>query len=207
MPAHKIKTIKVNLLPKDPFTESPLGKFLSWALSAGRYIVVFTELIVILTFLSRFTLDRQLTDLNEEILKKQAILDSYEDLETKIRSIQAKAKFLSKIEDAQQLVPVTKFVLEKIPDDIIFEDFDTRDDKFIISGKSYSQTSLANFIDVLKAETTFADVNLDKINTNEKDTGISFILRAIFAAKPDSISTSGSPNPTPATTNKETNNP
>jgi hypothetical protein len=61
---------EINLLPKEEFEKKPLGKFLVWALSIGRYIVIFTELIVILAFLSRFKLDRDLADLNQSVREK-----------------------------------------------------------------------------------------------------------------------------------------
>jgi hypothetical protein len=69
-PARKKLDINVNLLPQDPFFETVFGRFLKWALSIGRYIVIFTELIVILSFASRFTLDRMVTDLTHPQSKR-----------------------------------------------------------------------------------------------------------------------------------------
>jgi hypothetical protein len=65
---------EINLLPREEFEKKPIGKFLTWALSIGRYIIIFTELIVILAFLSRFKLDRDLSDLNQSIREKQAVI-------------------------------------------------------------------------------------------------------------------------------------
>jgi hypothetical protein len=53
--ARKKKTI--NFLPEDELEKSPIGRFLKWALKAGRYIIVLTELIVVVVFISRFRLD------------------------------------------------------------------------------------------------------------------------------------------------------
>lgn len=74
---------KLNLLPTDRFEYSRLGRFLKWALSAGRYVVVFTELIVIIAFISRFWFDRQLTDLREQRVQKSAIVASFKDTQNK----------------------------------------------------------------------------------------------------------------------------
>ena len=41
---------QINLLPKDKWEVGVIGKLLKWALNIGRYIVVFTELIVISAF-------------------------------------------------------------------------------------------------------------------------------------------------------------
>src|SRR3989338_1332237 len=92
----------INLLPQDPFEASFLGKFLKWALSVGRYIVIGTELVVIGSFLTRFSLDRQVTDLNESIAQKQAIIASYGDLESKLRLLQAQLKLVEEL-DGQTL--------------------------------------------------------------------------------------------------------
>ena len=47
---------RVNLLPSDRFEFSKAGKFLDWALTTGRYLVVLTELIVTMAFYPDFGL-------------------------------------------------------------------------------------------------------------------------------------------------------
>lgn len=80
---------QLNLLPSDRFEYSKLGRFLKWALSAGRYLVVFTELIVIVAFISRFWFDRQLTDLREQRIQKSALVDSFKNIQNKFLATQA----------------------------------------------------------------------------------------------------------------------
>lgn len=80
---------KLNFLPSDRFEYSKLGRFLKWALSAGRYLVVFTELIVIVAFISRFWFDRQLTDLREQRVQKSALVDSFKNIQNKFLATQA----------------------------------------------------------------------------------------------------------------------
>ena len=57
----------INLLPREEFEQKTVGRFLIWALTVGRWIVIVTELIVITAFLSRFKLDRDLANLYEKI--------------------------------------------------------------------------------------------------------------------------------------------
>jgi hypothetical protein len=64
----------INLLPKSEFELSFRGRFLKWALSTGRHIIILTELVVIIAFLSRFKLDQDLADLTDEVNGKQEIL-------------------------------------------------------------------------------------------------------------------------------------
>lgn len=181
MPANKHKYLHINLLPKDAFAQSGVGKFLNWALSTGRYIVIFTEMIVILTFLSRFTLDRQLTDLNETILNKQAVLESYSNIEAITRNIQAKAQFIEELEGQVSTVDLLDFLASQAPDDVIFEQLDVKTDRFSLIAVAYSSESLEDFINTLKAqEDRFSDVILDKITTTEKSVGINFTVTANF---------------------------
>ena len=76
---------EINLLPKEKWETGTAGKLLKWALSIGRYIVVFTELVVISAFLYRFSLDRKLMDINEQVNQQKKIIVTYGDLETNFR--------------------------------------------------------------------------------------------------------------------------
>ena len=61
------RSVEFNLFPKEPWERGAVGQLLTWVLSVGRYVVVFTELIVISAFLYRFGLDRNLTDLRASV--------------------------------------------------------------------------------------------------------------------------------------------
>ncbi len=80
----------VNLLPKSEFELSLAGKFLSWAITTGRYIIIATELVVILAFLSRFKLDQDLSDVNTTISGQKMVLTRQMSLENEFRLTQAR---------------------------------------------------------------------------------------------------------------------
>jgi len=80
----------INLLPKDSFSYSALGKFLAWATTTGRVLVVLTEFVVLLAFGSRFYFDKKVNDLKEEVDQKQAQIQAFADTENEIRIILAK---------------------------------------------------------------------------------------------------------------------
>ena len=71
----------IELLPKEEWEKTSLGKFIKWVLTVGRYIVIFTELIVISAFISRFKLDRDLSKIYEDIEKKQSLVVASSDFE------------------------------------------------------------------------------------------------------------------------------
>ncbi len=80
----------INLLPKDSFNYSALGKFLSWATTSGRVLVVLTEFVVLLAFGSRFYFDKKVNDLKEEVDQKQVQIQAFADTEKAIRTVLAK---------------------------------------------------------------------------------------------------------------------
>lgn len=81
---------KINLLPPSEFEVSFWGRFLRWAVTTGRYIIIITELVVIVAFLSRFKLDSDISALNAEITGKKNLLDSQYQTEQEFRKIQTK---------------------------------------------------------------------------------------------------------------------
>jgi Tfp pilus assembly protein PilN len=99
MPA---KIASVNLLEKDEFSESPIGRLVTWATTNGRYIIIATEIVVLLAFISRFSLDRKLTDLNEEIEQKSAIIQANTQFENDFNKLQSQLSQLNSITGVQK---------------------------------------------------------------------------------------------------------
>jgi len=178
--SHHQKDITVNLLPRDAFTNSTIGHILTWSLSTGRYIVVFTEMIVILTFLSRFTLDRKLTDLNETILKQQAVVESFGDLEPKVRNIQKKTEFIRQFNSRVKVLDLLDFLDANTPETITLDKLSVRADSFSLESVAYSPLVLNTFVNTLRGDPRFSDVSLGQISTTEKESGISFSISAQF---------------------------
>ena len=73
MPA---RVVGINLLPQSEFGQTFWGRFLKWAVSTGRYFLIFVELVVIIAFMSRFKLDKDLADLADNIAGKKAVLEA-----------------------------------------------------------------------------------------------------------------------------------
>lgn len=80
----------LNLLPKSELERTTWGRVLKWALSGGRYIVILTEMVVIVAFLSRFKLDQDMSDLGERINGKKNVLEVQTAAEIKFRQVQDK---------------------------------------------------------------------------------------------------------------------
>lgn len=171
--------ININLVPEDPFFETVLGKALRWALSVGRYLVIFTELVVILSFVARFTLDRQLTNLNDSIHQKTTVIESYADLEQQVRLIQHKTDQYKQIDQQTNIVEVFPALTQIMPNGIQLNSLTIRPGNIIISGQALSQTALNILINNFQLSTDFHRVSVDKIEASEvRQIGFEFLINA-----------------------------
>lgn len=175
MPA---STVSVNLLDQDQFEQSPVGRIVGWAVTFGRYIMITTEMVVLLAFISRFSLDRKLTDLNESISQKQIIIEANKDFEDEFNKTQEKIKFIKNHLAIQQKPVDNLFFLKSImPTEVFIEKLNIAPES--ISGEAQAGTTagFATFINNLKTHPEFNDISLGEIKKNPL-TGIAFTFNA-----------------------------
>ena len=159
MPARQI-----NLLPQDAFTTSTGGKLLYFAITVGRYVVVFTELIVILAFLSRFFLDRRISDLNDRIKQQVAVLDANRDFEETFRFVQGRLTSSSQILARQ--FSVTLFldkVTPLVPQDINLTAVGYESGQMSLSGTAPTINDLRQLVFNLQTSNLFGDITLSNV--------------------------------------------
>lgn len=175
----KPAAININLVPKDPFFHTTVGRALQWALSAGRYIIIFTELIVIISFAARFTLDRQITDLNGDIVQKQATIENYGELEKNFLLAQSKIENVQQIEQDVNITDVFEKLTEVTPQDVTMSQLSISPDSISATGKTVSQTSFNLLINNLQLSPQFRNVSVSKVES--EDTGSPGLLFTITA--------------------------
>ncbi|MBI2611802.1 PilN domain-containing protein [Candidatus Gottesmanbacteria bacterium] len=182
MPA-SAKPIKINLLSREDFESTFLGQFLHWALSYGRYIIIFTQIIVLSVFFSRFILDREHIDLKESVEQKQALIQSISDVENEIRKIQDRLKKIKDI-DTIQTVPlnVINFIQNITPLDIFFTQVTLGKDSIKLIGVSRNLGSLSSLLYQLKRSNKFSEITLDEIVRNS-DSSVEFSIGVEFNPK------------------------
>lgn len=169
----------INLLPQEEFEKSPIGKFFKWALNAGRYIVIFTELIVIISFLSRFKLDSDLTRLNKDISEKQAVIASFGDLEKNVRSLQTKLKIIkSKQEAGIKITQALDECSSITPPDVALSDLSIKESSISLKGIALSHQGLAAFIEGFKQSKLFDEIDLKSILSKGEGLEIQFEITA-----------------------------
>jgi hypothetical protein len=177
LPKNRLATISLNLLPKDKFSDSILGKFLIWSLSIGRYLVILTELVVILTFISRFKLDRDLTDLNEKINAQKQIILSYADMETQFITVQAKTEFIKTQQEAPTGIVTMDFLEKSLPVDMKLSQLNIQATGFTITGSSLSAQSIKRLTTQIAAQYPKTEISLSEVMLNSRTGGIDFTLR------------------------------
>lgn len=91
----------INLLEETTTPKTFWEKFYLWALTIGRFVVVGTEAIVLLVFIARFKLDRDLNDITDSLESKYIILQTLSTTEEKARSAQMLLGDLREISDLQ----------------------------------------------------------------------------------------------------------
>lgn len=171
--------IDINLVPKDPFFLTPLGRTLQWSLSVGRYIVMFTELVVVLSFVTRFYLDRQITDLNGIIFQSQNVIESYGEFEEQFREVQAKIIQYQQIEQTKNIVEIFPALAAVIPDGVELQELSIFPERVALTGAVLSQRSLNLLINNLQLSPDFTNVVVSTIESEgSASSGFTFKLTA-----------------------------
>lgn len=166
--------LSINLLTQDEFSSSQTGKILLWALSVGRYIVVVTELIVIMSFLSRFKLDRDLTDLNEAIERQKAIIQSYGNLENQFKQTQNQLQFIRENTPVYGADATLAILGRTLPSDVKVDELTLNTEGFSFTATALSMDSFTQFIKALFNQPEVADVILGTVDTKDQGLIINF---------------------------------
>ena len=114
------KQKEISLLPEEKTgLQSTLEKAFDWLVNTGRWIIVFTELIVILAFLSRFWLDQRLADIYAKNVQKIAIIEAASDFENEFRTLQKQTDQIGSLQKEQKdQAEVLENIVALLPPDI-----------------------------------------------------------------------------------------
>ncbi len=158
------KQISINLIGEEEMENTPVGRIVSWAVTYGRYIMIGTEIIVLLAFISRFSLDRKLTDLKESVTEKEEIIIANQEFEMSFRSLQDQ---VSKIQNLLS-IPTTAFnalntVGFLLPADVYFTTLDVNRERVLANAIAGSTNGFSQFIANLQAAQMFGNVDIGDV--------------------------------------------
>lgn len=145
-------------------------KFMNWALTVGRLIVVLTEIVAVSAFVYRFSLDEKLIDLNSAIKQKQILISLLKQDEDKYRNLQDRIALASDL--SEKNAKTNKIVLDifgLIPQGSRVDNLIFNKDKLTINANINSVSSLTDFINTLKSYPDIKAISID--NIENKPTG------------------------------------
>ena len=169
---------EINLLPEDPFFSTIMGRTIRWALTAGRYMIIFTELVVIVSFATRFKLDRERTDLNNSIQHKTAMIESYGDLEEKFKAIQTRLAYFKEVNNNKIDTDLFLYLNQIIPTGVTIDNLTISSNHVSVSGTVPSQAVFNTLIANLKQSAKFSQVSIGKIEKNSEEDQFDFKFSA-----------------------------
>ncbi len=176
MPA--TSTVEINLLGSSKQELSPVGRMITWITTYGRYIMITTEMIVLIAFISRFSLDRQLTDLKDEISQKQDIIAYNQGLEITFKRTQDSLNKIKVLLDRQSKPTDTIQTLHTLlPSGTYFQTLSINNGKVTAQITSLTVQSFSQLLLNLNATKSLKNI---EIGTIDKATsiGIQYTLEA-----------------------------
>ncbi len=178
---------EISLLPEENNSQSFSNRFIRWLTTAGRFVIVFTELIVVIAFISRFWLDRKNADLSETIRQQTAILESTKDFENEYLVLQQRLEFVRKYyNQAPDYAPKIQSLIESSPPGIVYDRFSLTqpEESSLVQSDmtvfAYQESSIVDFITNLILNPNIGNVNIKNIEKKPKDTKYTISLSLSF---------------------------
>ena len=155
-------------------------KFMDWALTVGRLIVILTEIVAVLAFVYRFSLDERLIDLHSSIKQKQTLVSLLKADEDKYRNLQDRIALASTLSEKNAKTnKIVLNIIELIPGGVKINNLIFNKDRITISADTSSVSSLTDFINFLKDYPSIKSVSIDNIE-NKPSIGLSVTVTTML---------------------------
>ena len=173
----------INLLKQQ---RSLIDRFIGWALTVGRLLVIITEVVALSAFIYRFSLDRQLIDLHSKITQEQAIVNYLKDNEKTYRNLQDRLSLASTYSTlGVNRYQVFKDIASFAPLGMSFNNLSLYEDRIRVDANVDSVSSLSIFVNAIKNYSKIDSVSIDQIVNKPSSAVININLTATL--KPDVI--------------------
>jgi hypothetical protein len=164
-------------------------KFLGWALTVGRLLVIITETTALLMFLYRFSIDRQLIDTHDSIKTKGFIVSHLVENEELYRNLQDRLALAKKIntlasERAVQFQDFYSFSNQYVTVNLLTITKDT----LTIDVSSTTIGALNSFITQVKQHPDIGVVSVEKVENKTSSARILVSIKAKLKAAADAPS-------------------
>lgn len=149
-----------------------IDKFISWAVSFGRALIMLTEIIALSAFIFRFGLDDQLTTLHSRIKQDDAYILFYKNEEKDFRNLQNLLQQEKLLLNSNQgtVQTLSDISIISVPGTTI-SNLTYSKGTLHIDAQATSVLSLASLIQTFKNKSSISDISVDKIE-NKTTAGI-----------------------------------
>ncbi len=156
-----------------------LDEFIKWALSFGRLLIIVVEVVAFTAFIWRFTLDRQLIDLNDKIKQEQAIIEATKSREDTYRNLQQRLASLKLINtNGNKSFKIMNDIVAFTPAEITFNSITIENDQLKIDSNVQNIASLTSFINSLREYKQIDSVNINSIQNRSQSSSVNVIISA-----------------------------
>ena len=157
-----------------------IDKFMDWALTVGRLIVIVTEIVAVAAFVYRFSLDEKLVDLHTAIKQKQVIISLFKQDENKYRNLQGRIALAASIsEKISKTNKIIKDIINLVPQGAQINELTLNKDRVNINVNIISISALNDFVDALKNYPDIKSINIENIE-NKPSVGLLVNITAIL---------------------------
>lgn len=156
------KSASINLIKTDK--KETINHVVNWALTIGRALIIFVEVIALSALLYRFILDNQLRDVHTKIKQEQAILESQKKNEDTYKNLQDRLSIISLVSDkGSESVRIFKDIVSFAPLGMTFSNISLTETAVRIETNVSSVLPLSYFINSLKTHKDVESISIDKI--------------------------------------------
>jgi len=153
---------EINLLPNRE--NILLIQFLRWSLTIGRLLIILVETLALGTFLYRFSLDMQISDLNDDIKQQRVFATNFKEQEDKFRNLQVRLDLSKKIDAMGENNPkILSDIIEMGRGYITFKNISISTNAIQIEAQASTIGPLRIFINTIKKYPQFESVSIDKV--------------------------------------------
>lgn len=155
--------VEINLIGKARL--SLADNFLKWAVNVGRIVIVVTELIALGALLYRFTIDRKIIDLHDQIKKASLFVKAQSAKEKDYRSIQER---LLNIKETEEDTEAKINIMNEILDSMRKGNFSSTNltvaqHSISINGIAFSIFPVNDLLESLKKNPNVVAISLDDV--------------------------------------------
>lgn len=164
--------LDINLLRPQGLSDQFVVKLIRWLLTTGRFIVVIVEAVVLVAFVVRFKYDFDLETLSDNINQQIPVVQSYKNDEVIIRQTQKQLSLIKQLRTSSPDYPsIIKELSSQTPQGVKLNslNLEKTDSSVLIrlTGEVINSGDLSAFLQGLKGDKNFSDINLESISLSK----------------------------------------